>query len=158
MGGGSCIHRGGSRQLADQVTRWSSKKWPVEKGVRKFLRPKKILEPFPRYRKVSFILGDVNRGENMSSEDKPKSRLFNTLTGIARTAAKVLLKQGTQEVIGQAQEFYDTRLKPALLDVKDEIEEKLFSRIKAELKKQFLYQWVAIIVGIGIAIVVAWAK
>ncbi|HTU90015.1 MAG TPA: hypothetical protein VMF69_07955 [Gemmataceae bacterium] len=30
--------------------------------------------------------------------------------------------------------------------------------IKAELRKQFLYQWLAIIVGIGIAVVIAWVR
>jgi len=97
--------------------------------------------------------GGVNGGESMSSGDKPKT-LFDKIADAARVAASKLPKQaGAPEVMEKLQAFVDTRLKPMGQEIKQEIEAQLFGRIKAELRKQFLYQWLAIIVGIGIAVV-----
>jgi hypothetical protein len=95
----------------------------------------------------------------MSSGDKPKG-LIGVFADVARAAAASKLPEqaGAAEVMGQVQAFIDTRLKPMGQEIKHEIEAQLFGRIKAELRKQFLYQWLAIIVGISIAVVIAWVR
>lgn len=94
----------------------------------------------------------------MSAEDKPKG-LISVFKDLARAAAAELPKQtAAEETMRKAQEFLDTQLKPMGREIKHEIEEKLLGRIKAELRKQFLYQWLAIIVGIGIALVIVWVR
>lgn len=94
----------------------------------------------------------------MSSGDKPKG-LFGVFTDVARAAASKLPEQaGAADMMGQVQAFFDTRVKPMSQEIKHEIEAQFFGRIKAELRKQFLYQWPAIIVGIGITVVIAWVR
>jgi hypothetical protein len=52
----------------------------------------------------------------------------------------------------------EERVGPLAQGIKREIEERLLGRIKVELRKQFRYQWLAILVGIGLAVVVAWIR